>query len=172
MGSVSSAKTVFEAGLAEGDSRLAPFEYARLQLTYGAFLRRQGRRRAAKAHLESARDQLHLLGAAPVLERCEQELTGTGLRPNRRTVDQRNVLTSRELTVARLVAEGMSNREVAERLVVSTKTIEYHLNNVFAKLGLRSRGQLVRHVLEQQSPAPGRNPGGYPGAKRDIERGG
>lgn len=149
--STTSAKAVFEVGLAEADGTAAPFEYARLQLAYGSLLRRLGHRRAAKAHLESAREQLRLLGAAPMFERCEQELAGTGLRPRRRTVDERNVLTSRELTIARLVATAKSNREIADQLFVSEKTVEYHLSNVFSKLGFGSRKQLIRHWMEEDS---------------------
>jgi ATP/maltotriose-dependent transcriptional regulator MalT len=146
-GSAGRANAVFEGGLATVDPVRAPFEHARLQLAYGGFLRRLGRRRAAKVHLEAARERLSQLGAAPLLTVCDVELAGTGLRPVRRTVDERNRLTSQELLIASLVAEGMSNREVAARLTLSPRTVEYHLGNVFSKLGLRSRSQLVRHVL-------------------------
>jgi DNA-binding CsgD family transcriptional regulator len=102
-----------------------------------------GRRTQAAAQLRAASQRLSDLGARPFVERCERELAACGLTPiGRRDVD-RERLTPRESSVARLVASGRTNREVAAELMVSVKTVEYHLGNIFGKLGIRSRRRLV-----------------------------
>ncbi len=76
------------------------------------------------------------------MERCERELVASGLAPaERRTFDPTR-LTAQELAVARLVADGMSNRQVAAKLFVSVKTVQFHLTHIYTKLGVRSRGEL------------------------------
>jgi DNA-binding CsgD family transcriptional regulator len=129
------------------------FLLARNALALGEFLRRRGQRRAAAESLSMARDGFAHLGAAPYLERVEPELRACGLTPARRTTRQRADLTPQEVAVANLVAQGMSNREAATRLVVSVKTIEYHLGNAYTKLGVRSRSQLTRLMLEEPATA-------------------
>jgi len=125
-----------------------PFQRARLELEYGALLRRQGRRARAAALLRTARSRLTDLGAAPYLDRCDRELRtcGLGHRP-----DPAGPLTTQERAVADLVAAGRTNREAARELVVSVKTIEFHLGNVFTKLGVRSRSQLTLELLRTES---------------------
>ena len=88
------------------------------------------------------------LGARPYAERCRTELAGSGLQPAPRG-GRGSVLTSQELVVARLAAAGRTNREVAAELVVSVKTVEYHLRNVFQKLGVTRRRQLAALLTEQ-----------------------
>ena len=122
-----------------------PFEEARIQLAYGGFLRRLGRRREAASQLLAAQRGLIDLGAEPYLERCERELAATGLRPRKRRDPDRTRLTPQELSVARLVASGLTNREVAAELFLSTKTIEFHLSQIFDKLDITSRRQIVNH---------------------------
>jgi len=152
-GQAEQALETFECGLSACDPGLAPFESARLELSYGSILRRLGQRRAAREHLEAGYGRLLPLRAAPLLERCEAELAGLGLRTVRRTADEREQLTSQELAVARLAAEGLTNREVAAKLVVSAKTVEFHLGNVYGKLGISSRTQLARQFAEAGAPA-------------------
>jgi ATP/maltotriose-dependent transcriptional regulator MalT len=120
-----------------------PVARARLALTHGAFLGRRGQRRAAVEHLRKARASFADLGATPFVERCDAELEGLGLA--RGTESERGPfdLTDAELRVARMVADGLSNREAAERLYISPKTVEYHLGNVYAKLGISSRWMLA-----------------------------
>jgi DNA-binding NarL/FixJ family response regulator len=89
------------------------------------------------------------LGAHPFERRCDQQLAACGLAPAKRRGLDRARLTPQELAVARLVAEGRTNREVAAELVVSGKTVEFHLRNVFAKLGVTSRSQLVLRMRER-----------------------
>ena len=110
-------------------------------------LRREGRRTAASAQLRAAHDAFSRLSARPFLERCDRELAGCGLAPARRHHAEPNRLTPREITVARLVASGKSNREIANELVVSVHTVEFHLVNVFGKLGIKSRSALVAAML-------------------------
>jgi DNA-binding CsgD family transcriptional regulator len=125
-----------------------PFERAQLEFAYGRLLRRAGRRTSAVSMLTTARERFAGLGAAPYVERCVGELSASGIRcaktPETRP---RSVgLTPQEGAVARLVAQGLTNREVAAQLVVSLNTIEYHLKNVYSKLGITSRSQLAARL--------------------------
>ena len=90
----------------------------------------------------AASELLASVGAGPFLERCQREQAACGLAPKRRQQPSQT-LTAHEQTVATLVASGMTNREVAEELIVSVKTVEYHLRNIFNKLGVTSRGRLA-----------------------------
>jgi ATP/maltotriose-dependent transcriptional regulator MalT len=125
-----------------------PFERAKIELAYGAFLRRAGQRSAAAARLTAARDVMARLGAKPYLGRCDQELAACGMgaagtsspRSAGRGLD---VLTSQEHAVARHVLAGLTNKQIARQMVLSVKTIEYHLGNIYAKLGVPSRTGLV-----------------------------
>ena len=113
-----------------------------MELAAGSFLRRTGQRRRAAELLGAASRTFSALGAAPWAERCAVELSGSGLHPGSRQDRDRTVLTSQELVVARLAAAGRTNREIAGELVVSVKTVEYHLRNVFSKLGVARRREL------------------------------
>jgi DNA-binding CsgD family transcriptional regulator len=136
------AVAAFEAALGYLDGLAMPFERALAEDDYGRFLRRVGERRQAAAHLQAAREVYVRLDCHPSVERCDRELAACGL-PRQRAGIRRLDLTPQELAVARLVTAGRTNREVAAELVVSVKTVEYHLGNVFAKLGVTSRSQLV-----------------------------
>ena len=83
------------------------------------------------------------LGARPYVARCDKELAATGLTPQRGRVGNTAELTPQEKSVAELVAQGKTNRKVASELVLSVNTIEYHLKNIYAKLGISSRSQLT-----------------------------
>ena len=138
------ARAAFEEALSVGDGAVDALESATVRAAYGRFLRRRGERRAAVALLTDARDRWVQLGAAPFVDRCDQELaacghtTATGEPP---TGHQR--LTPQELAVARLVAAGRTNREVASEMFLSAKTVGYHLGNVYSKLDITSRTQLA-----------------------------
>jgi DNA-binding NarL/FixJ family response regulator len=125
-----------------------PLERARLQLAYGAFLRRAAKRTLAAEQLVAARTTLAQLNARPDLERCERELAGCGLSSSRSAAKRRPDLTPQELAVAQLVASGLSNRHVARELVVSVKTVEYHLSHVYTTLQVSSRGQLISRLRQ------------------------
>ena len=142
------AEAAFQAGLEHAEAVSVPFERAQLELAYGRLLRRTGRRTAAVSMLTTARERFAGLGAGPFVERCAGELSASGIRcakpPDGRS---RNAgLTPQEGAVARLVAQGLTNREVAAQLVVSLNTIEYHLKNVYSKLGITSRSQLAARL--------------------------
>jgi DNA-binding NarL/FixJ family response regulator len=135
------------AGLAIEETSSGPFERARLELAAGAHRRRAGERRAAAALLESAAARFRRLGARPWLERCERELAACGLTPVKRsTSDARDELTPQERLVANLAAAGLTNREIAAELVLSAKTVEFHLSRIYRKLGVRSRSQLTARL--------------------------
>jgi DNA-binding NarL/FixJ family response regulator len=124
----------------------SPFYGGLLKLSHGRFLHRTGDRREAIEALRTARRQFEELGATPFVGRCDAELAACGVRSRRQDGDDRWGLTAREELVARLVASGKSNREVAEELYLSTKAIEYHLSNVFAKVNVRSRHDLASRL--------------------------
>jgi DNA-binding CsgD family transcriptional regulator len=151
------AAAAFGAGLAEDAEATGAFARGRLELAAGAFERRRGRRRAAAALLDDAIARLTALDAAPYLERARRERDACGLTPRRQG---RGELTTSERNVAALVAAGHTNREVANRLVVSVKTVETHLARVFDKIGVRSRTELANawHGAgdERASSPPGR----------------
>jgi DNA-binding CsgD family transcriptional regulator len=132
-------------GAAEAPDVAGPYPVARFELVVGAAWRRRGERRRATTLLEAAGERFRLLGAEPGSARVEVELNASGLRP-KRGPRVRTELTPQEAVVARLVGAGRTNREVAAELVVSTKTVEHHLSRVYAKLGLRSRTELARHL--------------------------
>ncbi len=142
-------------GLAAGHE-VGALDLALLHLDYGAVLRRAGRRRAAAEQLVMGRDLLAALGAAPFLERAERELAACGLAPSGPRRDVRSLLSPQEQAVATLVATGLTNRQVAERLVLSTKGVEYHLGHVFAKLGVATRAELAGRLAPPGRPSPPR----------------
>jgi DNA-binding CsgD family transcriptional regulator len=81
-------------------------------------------------------------------ERARAELQATGEHARRRTVETGIELTPQEARISQLVAQGASNAEVATQLFVSPSTVEYHLRNMFRKLGVKSRTQLAHRILE------------------------
>jgi DNA-binding CsgD family transcriptional regulator len=142
------AEEAFQTGLRHAEAVTVPFDRAQLEFAYGRLLRRAGRRTAAVSMLTTARERFAGLGAAPYVERCVGELSASGIR-SAKTPDSRPRsvgLTAQEGAVARLVAQGLTNREVAAQLVVSLNTIEYHLKNVYSKLGITSRSQLAARL--------------------------
>jgi DNA-binding CsgD family transcriptional regulator len=135
------------AALAEAEATVAPlgypFERARIELEHGQILRRDGQRRAATAKLIAAKAALEALGAVPLLELCIEELEACGVAVKAQARrGSRDELTPRERAVERLAAGGMTNRQIAAELMLSVKTVENHLTHVFAKRGVRSRGDL------------------------------
>ena len=90
------------------------------------------------------------LQAVPFLDRCGDELTACGLHPARRILGA-TPLSPREQSVVRLVARGLTNRQIAAELVISVKTVEVHLGHIFAKLEVSTRTQLAAKLMEQQT---------------------
>jgi DNA-binding NarL/FixJ family response regulator len=130
-----------------------PFDRARTELLYGEFLRRERRRTDSREHLRAALEAFEDLGAAPWAERARGELRASGESARKRDPSTLADLTPQELQIARLVGEGSSNKEVAAQLFLSPRTVEYHLRKVFMKLGISSRGELIRHGVGQSPEA-------------------
>jgi DNA-binding CsgD family transcriptional regulator/tetratricopeptide (TPR) repeat protein len=151
LGRTERAEAAFAHALAAVEKVAFPFDAARTRLAAGEFLRRSGQRRRAAELLHAAQRGFLELGATPYAERCARELAASGLRPSPRRDRDDTRLTAQELVVARRAAAGLSNRELAAELVVSVKTVEYHLRNAFAKLGVTSRRQLAAR-LDSHSP--------------------
>jgi ATP/maltotriose-dependent transcriptional regulator MalT len=149
-GETAVAAAAFQAGLEHAAKVVMPFERARLELAYGGFLRRIGKRALAADQLEAAGAALQRLYARPWLERCERELAACGRTPTVRRCPDPTGLTPQELAVARLAASGLTNRQIARELVVSVKTVEYHLGHVYAKLQVTSRVRLASWLTKNR----------------------
>jgi DNA-binding CsgD family transcriptional regulator len=121
-------------------------ELARAHLLYGEWLRRENRRVDAREQLRTAHEMFTTMGIEGFAERAARELLATGATARKRTVETRDQLTSREAQIARLARDGLANTEIAARLFLSRRTVEYHLTKIFAKLDISSRHQL-HHVL-------------------------
>jgi DNA-binding CsgD family transcriptional regulator len=144
----SAAHAHFEAALAAHAKSPRMPDRARTKLAYGEHLRRARRRVDAREHLRSALAVFEDLGASPLAERAAQELRASGETARRRDVSTATDLTAQERQVAGLVRQGLSNRDVAAQLFVSPRTVDFHLRNVFSKLGVTSRGELTALPLE------------------------
>jgi DNA-binding CsgD family transcriptional regulator len=128
-----------------GRTRLRP-ELARARLLYGEWLRRQRRHTDARGELRIAHEMFNDFGMEAFAERTRRELQATGEHPRRRTPDTRDQLTPQERQIARLAAEGRTNREIAAQLSISPNTVDYHLRKTFRKLDVKWRTQLVHRL--------------------------
>jgi DNA-binding CsgD family transcriptional regulator len=139
-----------EALYREAIERLSPtqlrLELGRARLLYGEWLRRQSRRVDARNELRTAYELFTDFGMNAFAERARIELQATGEHARKRSVDTLGQLTPQEEQVARLAAEGHTNREIATRLFISPSTVEYHLHKIFRKLRVTSRAQLARRM--------------------------
>lgn len=120
----------------------ARLDHARALVDLGALLRRSGRRRAATDRLRVGRDLAHRCGATALVEAAAAQLRLAGARPRRIAVSGRDSLTPGERRVTDLAAEGMSNKEIAQALFVTLRTVEMHLSNSYRKLDISGREQL------------------------------
>jgi DNA-binding NarL/FixJ family response regulator len=125
-----------------GRTRRRP-ELARAHLLYGEWLRRENRRVDARVQLRAAHDQFASIGMEAFAERARKELEVSGEKVRKRTVETRDDLTAQERQIAALARQGLSNPEIGARLFLSPRTVEWHLHNVFGKLGIRSRRELA-----------------------------
>jgi ATP/maltotriose-dependent transcriptional regulator MalT len=121
------------------DTRL---EQARAQTDLGALLRRGNHRVEARDPLRQAVDTAHHLGATALAERAETELRSTGAKPRRVRLSGLEALTASERRIAELAADGLTNRQIAQTLFVTDRTVEGHLTNVFYKLDVKTRTAL------------------------------
>jgi DNA-binding CsgD family transcriptional regulator len=132
----------FEAALARFGSDDPFLERALTHHAYGQLLRARGDRRRAVTELRTAHQLLSSVGADPFVARVDADLAAAGIHPadkSRRSILE---LTDRERDVAVLVAQGLTNPEAAEHLYISRKAVEYHLRNIYGKLGISSRKEL------------------------------
>ena len=114
-------------------------ELARARLHYGEWLRRENRRVDAREHLRRAHGEFASMGADAFAARAKRELRSTGERARQRRDETRYELTPSETQIARLAREGLSNSEIGAQLFISPRTVEWHLHQVFMKLGITSR---------------------------------
>jgi len=119
-------------------------DLGRARLLYGEWLRRERRRLDAREQLRTAHDMLQAMGMEAFAKRARRELQATGETALKRTAGTRTGLTAQEAQIARLARDGLSNPEIGARLFISTRTVQYHLSKVFAKLDISSRSQLDR----------------------------
>jgi DNA-binding CsgD family transcriptional regulator len=125
--------------LAGGGWRL---EHARTLVELGAAIRRAGRRTDAREPLHSGMELAHRCAASPLVERAREELVAAGARPRRIMRTGVDALTASERRVALMAADGMTNREIAQALFVTLRTVEVHLTHAYHKLDIASREQL------------------------------
>jgi DNA-binding CsgD family transcriptional regulator len=138
--------------LAGSEGRL---EHARALVDLGAALRRENRRTEARERLREGVDLAQKLGAFGLAERAVEEIAATGARPRKVLQAGLDALTASERRVAQLAAGGMSNKEIAQTLFVTIKTVEFHLSSAYRKLEISSRAQLDKALLTPApSPAP------------------
>jgi DNA-binding CsgD family transcriptional regulator len=138
-----------EAALAHHARTPDVYETARTRLAFGAGLRRDRRPADARPLLEAAVDELDRLGARPWADRAAAELRASGRTVRRRGTGPVQQLTPQERQTAQVLAGGLTTREAAAALFLSPKTVEFHLRNVYIKLGIHSREELARVVREQ-----------------------
>jgi DNA-binding CsgD family transcriptional regulator len=127
-----------------------PFDRARTELLYGEALRRGRRRADARERLRAALTTFEQLGVTPWAERARTELRASGETARRRDPSTLDRLTPQELQIVRFVGEGGTNREVAAQLFLSPRTVDYHLRQIFAKLDISSRAELIRLRLGER----------------------
>lgn len=138
------AEARFGEALGQHTLGTGEFELARTELLLGQHLRRRRKPKAAREPLHDALSTFERFGARPWAEQAAAELRAAGHQVPPRGARVLETLTPHQTYIARLVAEGATNREVAARMLISTRTVDHHLRNIFAKLGVRSRVELAK----------------------------
>ena len=129
----------------------ARLEHAYALADLGAALRRANHRAEARDHLRQALELAQRSGATLLAEQAHEELIATGARPRRIVQTGAAALTPSERRIAAMAAEGLSNREIAQALFVTLRTVEMHLSNAFRKLDISSRTQLAAALAAERS---------------------
>ncbi len=132
----------------------ARLERAKALVELGATLRRGGRRSEAREPLRRGLELAYATGAKPIVERAQTELRATGARPRKIVPSGLEALTASERRVAQMAAEGMTNRDIAQSIFVTPKTVEMHLSSAYRKLDVASRAELPQ-ALRAPVAAPG-----------------
>ena len=128
-------------------------------MNLGEGLRIRGQRAEARIALTRGLEMAHRSGGEALMGRARAELVASGARPRRSALSGPDALTPAELRAARMAAGGLSNREIAQSLFVSSKTVESHLSQVYSKLSISNRHELAG-ALERWPPRSVRNVGG------------
>jgi DNA-binding CsgD family transcriptional regulator len=128
----------------------AALEHARASVDLGAALRRAGRRPESLKSLREGLDRAHRCGASALAARAREELVTAGARPRRDALHGLDALTASELRTAQMAAEGRTNREIAQTLFVSLRTVETHLTHAYRKLAIRSRDALPGALVARE----------------------
>jgi DNA-binding CsgD family transcriptional regulator len=152
-GDLSAARSALEQALVEHRRVPQPFELARTLLVKGEVERRARQKRAARSTLEQALGLFQALGAPFWAQRAQDDLARVG-----GAAPASSELTPTEQRIARLVGEGKKNREVADALFISVKTVEANLSRIFHKLGVRSRTELTRRIAATHRVSPDSSP--------------
>ncbi|MDN3359684.1 LuxR family transcriptional regulator [Actinomadura sp. DC4] len=135
-------RDLFEQALRTPDADRWPFDLARVRLAYGERLRRTKSPSDARVHLSAAADAFEHLGARPWATRAARELRATGVQREKPAATNSADLTGQQRQIAQLAAAGLSNKQIGERLFLSSRTVGYHLYQIFPKLGITSRAAL------------------------------
>ena len=146
------AEDLYRTALSQDLSRW-PWPRARIELAYGSWLRRHRRVAESRAPLRSALTTLSLIGASSWAEQARAELRASGECPPALSRAPADMLSPQELQIARLAAQGLSNREIGQRLYLSHRTVGSHLYRIFPKLGITSRAQLASRLDSSLSVA-------------------
>lgn len=133
------AEALFSAAL---EAKCSPWDRARIQLAFGAWLRRRRRATHARPHLKAAAEAFEAFGTKDWAERAREELRASGESRN-----GNGELTEHELTIARMAADGLTNKEIGERLHLSHRTVSTHLHRIFPKLGVTARAELKEALM-------------------------
>ncbi|MCO6007725.1 LuxR C-terminal-related transcriptional regulator [Actinoallomurus purpureus] len=142
------AECFYTAALAT-DLRRWPLIRARIELAYGAWLRRRRRTADSRAPLRSALATFERMQTRPWADQARAELRAAGVREPETAHDARHLLSPQELQVARLAVEGLTNREIGERMYLSPRTVASHLYRIFPKLNVTSRAQLAARLQSE-----------------------
>jgi len=147
----------------------ARLEHARALVELGAALRRAGWVRDARESLREGLERARACEARALADRGAEELVAAGARPRRPALSGVESLTPSERRIAEMAAQGLSNREIAEALFVTRRTVETHLTHTYSKLGIRSREELPGILTDRPTGSlPGRSPGGLQGRTSGI----
>jgi DNA-binding CsgD family transcriptional regulator len=145
------ADTLYREAIERLERTRIRVELARARLLYGEWLRREHRRVDAREQLRAAHEMFTAMGAEGFAERARVELLATGETVRKRAVETRDELTAQEAQIARLARDGRTNPEIGAQLYISPRTVEWHLRNVFTKLGIRSRRELHDALPDEPS---------------------